>query len=118
MGQVHGAGTGRQTPPGRPGLLSFLGGVGTVTGSKLLVETDHVRLLVDCGLFQGLAEFRRRNWRSLPVDASSVHVVLLTHAHLDHCGYPPRLVRHGFRGPVMCSQVSRSLPRVVERGDG
>lgn len=87
----------------RSALLTFLGGVGTVTGSKFLVESDHARVLVDCGLFQGIAELRRRNWRRLPCDAETVHAVVLSHAHLDHCGYLPRLVRHGFRGPVFAT---------------
>ncbi|MFJ5533756.1 MBL fold metallo-hydrolase [Streptomyces sp. NPDC093261] len=81
----------------RPALLTFLGAVGTVTGNKFPVESDHVRFLVDCGL-QGLADLRRRNWRGLPCDAGGIEAVAITHAHLDHCGYLPRLVRHGFRG--------------------
>ncbi|MCM2577431.1 MBL fold metallo-hydrolase RNA specificity domain-containing protein [Streptomyces meridianus] len=99
----------------RPGLLTFLGGVGTVTGSKFMVETDHVRIMVDCGLFQGLAALRRRNWRPLPVDASAVHAVVITHAHLDHCGHLPRLVRQGFRGPVFCSVHTARLAEIVLR---
>ncbi|WP_142212039.1 MBL fold metallo-hydrolase RNA specificity domain-containing protein [Streptomyces sp. SLBN-118] len=91
------------TARSKPALLSFLGGVGTVTGSKFLVESDHARILLDCGLFQGLADLRRRNWRRLPCDASDIHAVVVTHAHLDHCGYLPRLVRQGFRGPVLTS---------------
>ncbi|AZS69825.1 hypothetical protein DDE74_01540 [Streptomyces lydicus] len=87
------------TPRSRPALLTFLGGVGTVTGSEFFVESDHARVLVDCGLFQGISELRRRNWRRLPCDADTIHAVVLTHAHLDHCGYLPRLVRHGFRRP-------------------
>ncbi len=99
----------------RPGLLSFLGGVGTVTGSKFMIETDHVRILVDCGLFQGLADLRRLNWRRFPVDASAVHAVVLTHAHLDHCGYLPRLVRQGFHGDVFCSANTARLAEIVLR---
>lgn len=102
-------------PSGRPGLLTFLGGVGTVTGSKFLVETDHVRLMVDCGLFQGLADLRRRNWRRLPMDGEDVRAVVLTHAHLDHCGYLPRLVRHGFRGPVVCTPDTARLAGIILR---
>ncbi|MFF0296139.1 MBL fold metallo-hydrolase RNA specificity domain-containing protein [Kitasatospora sp. NPDC004614] len=71
-----------------------------MTGSKFLVETDHARVMIDCGLFQGLAELRRRNRRPLPLDPADVHCVVLTHAHLDHCGYLPRLVADGFRGPT------------------
>lgn len=102
-------------PQQRPGLLTFLGGVGTVTGSKFLVETDHVRLMVDCGLFQGLADLRRRNWRRLPMGGEDVRVVVLTHAHLDHSGYLPRLVRQGFRGPVMCTPDTARLAEIILR---
>ncbi|MER6611980.1 MBL fold metallo-hydrolase [Streptomyces xantholiticus] len=99
----------------RPALLTFVGGVGTVTGSRFLVESDHPRILVDCGLFQGLAELRRRNWRMLPRVASEVHAVVITHAHLGHCGYLPRLVRHGFRGPVLMSSYTARLAEIVLR---
>ncbi|MGW6692087.1 MBL fold metallo-hydrolase [Streptomyces sp. NPDC054961] len=77
----------------RPALLRLLGGVRTVTGSKFLVESDHARSLVDCGLFQGVADLRRRNWEKLPRDAADIRAVVVTHAHLDHCGYLPRLVQ-------------------------
>ncbi|MFC6599229.1 MBL fold metallo-hydrolase RNA specificity domain-containing protein [Kitasatospora paranensis] len=106
-------GAGRPAP--RPGLLTFLGGVGTVTGSKFLVETDNARLMVDCGLFQGLAELRRRNRRPLPLDAADVRAVVLTHAHLDHCGYLPRLVREGFRGPVLTTPDTARLAELILR---
>ncbi|MCX4744743.1 MBL fold metallo-hydrolase [Kitasatospora sp. NBC_01287] len=99
----------------RPGLLTFLGGVGTVTGSKFLVETDHARIMVDCGLFQGLAELRRRNRRPLPLDPADVRAVVLTHAHLDHCGYLPRLVRDGFRGPILCTAATARLAELILR---
>ncbi|WP_329268340.1 MBL fold metallo-hydrolase [Streptomyces sp. NBC_01451] len=99
----------------RPALLTFLGGVGTVTGSKFLVESDHARVLVDCGLFQGLADLRRRNWRSLPCDGSDIEAVVVTHAHLDHCGYLPRLVRHGFRGRIVTTEFSARLMEIVLR---
>ncbi|MEU3403598.1 MBL fold metallo-hydrolase [Streptomyces sp. NPDC006670] len=100
---------------GRPALLRFLGGVRTVTGSKFLVESDHARILVDCGLFQGVADLRRRNWDKLPCDASDIHAVVVTHAHLDHCGYLPRLVRHGFRGPILTSAPTARLAEIVLR---
>ncbi|MDC2947893.1 MBL fold metallo-hydrolase [Streptomyces heilongjiangensis] len=74
-----------------------------MTGSKLLVVTDHARIMVDCGLFQGVAQLRRRNWRRQPADADTVHAVVVTHAHLDHCGHLPRLVRQGFKGPVFAT---------------
>ncbi|MGW3940496.1 MBL fold metallo-hydrolase RNA specificity domain-containing protein [Streptomyces phaeochromogenes] len=99
----------------RPGLLTFLGGVGTVTGSKFLVESDHARVLVDCGLFQGLADLRRRNWRKLPCDAADIEAVVVTHAHLDHCGYLPRLVRHGFGGRIVTTESSARLVEIVLR---
>ncbi|MEV7179061.1 MBL fold metallo-hydrolase [Kitasatospora sp. NPDC093679] len=103
------------SPAPRPGLLTFLGGVGTVTGSKFLVETDHARLMVDCGLFQGLAELRRRNRRPLPLDPADIDAVVLTHAHLDHCGYLPRLVRDGFRGPVLTTPDTARLAELILR---
>ncbi|MFD0377576.1 MBL fold metallo-hydrolase RNA specificity domain-containing protein [Streptomyces sp. NPDC127112] len=99
----------------RPALVRFLGGVRTVTGSKFLVESDHARILVDCGLFQGMADLRRRNWDKLPCDAADIHAVVVTHAHLDHCGYLPRLVRHGFRGPVLTSAYTARLAEIVLR---
>ncbi|MFJ9847499.1 MBL fold metallo-hydrolase RNA specificity domain-containing protein [Kitasatospora sp. NPDC101155] len=102
-------------PQPRPGLLTFLGGVGTVTGSKFLVETDHARLMIDCGLFQGLAELRRLNRRPLPLDPADVRAVVLTHAHLDHCGYLPRLVRDGFRGPVLTTPDTARIAELILR---
>ncbi|MFE1270168.1 MBL fold metallo-hydrolase RNA specificity domain-containing protein [Streptomyces sp. NPDC058758] len=99
----------------RPALLSFLGGVGTVTGSKFLVESDHARILVDCGLFQGFAKLRRRNWDRFARDAADVRAVVVTHAHLDHCGYLPRLVRQGFRGPILATPHTARLAGIVLR---
>lgn len=95
--------------------LTFLGGAETVTGSKFLVESPQRRVLVDCGLFQGLGELRRRNWRPLPLDAHDVDAVVITHAHLDHCGYLPALVRHGFRGPVYATADTAQLAAIVLR---
>jgi len=83
--------------------LSFLGGAGTVTGSKYLIENAEHRLLIDCGLFQGFKTLRLRNWERFPVDPHGINAVLLTHAHLDHTGYLPLLIKHGFAGPVFCS---------------
>ncbi|MGW2717755.1 MBL fold metallo-hydrolase RNA specificity domain-containing protein [Streptomyces sp. NPDC001492] len=105
------------TTPGhpRPALLTFLGGAGTVTGSKFLVESDHARVLVDCGLFQGLADLRRLNWRGLPCDAADIEAVVVTHAHLDHCGYLPRLLRHGFRGRIVTTEFTARLMEIVLR---
>ncbi|MBM7798462.1 metallo-beta-lactamase family protein [Microlunatus panaciterrae] len=95
--------------------LTFLGGAGTVTGSKYLIQSGQSRLLVDCGLFQGLRPLRRRNWERLPIPAESIDAVLLTHAHLDHCGYLPALYRQGFRGPVWCTTGTLALAEIVLR---
>ena len=93
--------------------LTFLGAAGTVTGSKYLLDLGHHRVLVDCGLFQGLKELRLRNWDAPPVDPASIDAVALTHAHLDHCGYLPRLVRNGFRGRIFCTPGTRELCTLV-----
>jgi len=93
--------------------LTFLGAARTVTGSKYLVESNGTRIMVDSGLFQGLKELRLRNWQDLPVPASSIEAVVLTHAHLDHCGYLPRLVAQGFRGRVFCTQGTQDLCKIV-----
>jgi metallo-beta-lactamase family protein len=89
--------------------ITFLGAAGTVTGSKYLVEAGGKRLLVDCGLFEGLKELRQRNWDKLPVDPATIDWVLLTHAHIDHTGYLPRLVRDGFRGPIYANPATHEL---------
>jgi metallo-beta-lactamase family protein len=93
--------------------LTFLGAAGTVTGSKHLLDVGDRRVLVDCGLFQGLKELRQRNWASLPVDPAQIDAVVLTHAHLDHCGYLPRLVAGGFRGRIFCTPATRELCSLV-----
>ncbi|HTI39955.1 MAG TPA: MBL fold metallo-hydrolase [Vicinamibacterales bacterium] len=93
--------------------VTFLGAARTVTGSKYLVECNGTRVLVDAGLFQGLKELRERNWQDLPVRADSITAIVLTHAHLDHCGYLPRLVVQGFRGRVFCTQGTQDLCRIV-----
>ena len=93
--------------------LRFLGGTGTVTGSKYLVEHEGRRLLVDCGLFQGLKQLRLRNWSSLPVPASSIDAVVLTHAHIDHSGFLPRLVDLGFRGKVFATPATVELCQLL-----
>ena len=93
--------------------LSFWGAAGTVTGSKYLIESDQARVLIDCGLFQGPHELRDRNWQEPPFDAASVDAVLITHAHIDHTGYLPRFVRHGFRGPVYCSRGTADLMKIL-----
>ncbi|HLY34038.1 MAG TPA: MBL fold metallo-hydrolase [Jatrophihabitantaceae bacterium] len=93
--------------------LTFLGGAGTVTGSKYLLESDGGRILVDCGLFQGVSELRRRNWEPLPVHGRDIDAVVITHAHLDHSGYLPVLVRHGWDGPVYTSEATARLAEIV-----
>src|SRR5262245_15213254 len=93
--------------------LTFLGAAGTVTGSKHLLEVDGRRVLVDCGLFQGLKELRLRNWEPLPVEPASIDAVILTHAHLDHCGYLPRLVAGGYRGRIFCTPATKDLCSLV-----
>ncbi|MBC5765956.1 MBL fold metallo-hydrolase RNA specificity domain-containing protein [Ramlibacter albus] len=89
--------------------ITFLGGAGTVTGSKFLLEHEGKRLLADCGLFQGLKELRLRNWDRLPLAPDRIDAVVLTHAHIDHSGYLPALARQGFRGPVYATRATRDL---------
>ncbi len=93
--------------------LTFLGAAGTVTGSKHLLAHGNHLVLVDCGLFQGLKALRARNWAALSVDPKRIDAVVLTHAHLDHCGYLPRLVAGGFRGRVFCTAGTRDLCTLV-----
>jgi metallo-beta-lactamase family protein len=93
--------------------ISFWGGVGTVTGSKYLIETKDARVLVDCGMFQGLKELRERNWQAPPFDPQSIDAVLITHAHIDHTGYLPRLVAQGYRNPVYCSRGTADLIKIL-----
>jgi len=93
--------------------LTFLGGTGTVTGSKYLLEHKGQRLLVDAGLYQGLKQLRLRNWDSFPVAPSEIDAIVLTHAHLDHSGFIPRLVQLGFRGRVYCTSATRDLCALI-----
>ena len=95
--------------------LTFLGGAGTVTGSKFLLSHDGHQTLVDCGLYQGERTWRRLNWQPLPVSADLISDVVLTHAHLDHCGHLPALVREGFAGPTWCTQGTAALAAIVLR---
>jgi metallo-beta-lactamase family protein len=95
------------------GALTFLGAAGTVTGSQYLLESDHHRVLVDCGQFQGLKALRLRNWARLPVHPGSVHSVVLTHAHLDHSGLLPRLVSNGFAGRIFCTAGTADLCKLI-----
>ena len=100
--------------------IQFLGAAGTVTGSKHLINTTYdssgkqgIQVLIDCGLFQGQKEWRERNWQDTPVPAREIDAVILTHAHLDHCGWIPRLVQEGFRGPIYATQATIDLCSVV-----
>ena len=95
--------------------LTFLGAARTVTGSKYVLRTARAVTLVDCGLFQGLRELRALNWRSLSIDAKTIDQVLLTHTHIDHAGYLPRLVREGFSGPIYCTQPTADLADLLLR---
>jgi len=93
--------------------LTFLGAAGTVTGSKHYLQSGQTRLLLDCGLFQGLKELRLRNWAPCPVPAASIGGVLLSHAHIDHSGALPRLGREGFRGPIYCTPGTADLLKIM-----
>ncbi|MBI2379509.1 MAG: MBL fold metallo-hydrolase [Gammaproteobacteria bacterium] len=93
--------------------LQFFGATGTVTGSRYLVTEGKTRVLVDCGLFQGVKALRLRNWTPFPVRASDIDAVVLTHAHLDHSGYLPRLIHEGFAGPVYCTPATRELAEIL-----
>lgn len=103
--------------PPRP-LITFLGAARTVTGSKFLVDTPRARVLVDCGLFQGPKKLRRRNWDGFPVDPASIDAVAASHAHLDHVGYLPALVRHGYSGSIWASESTGRLAGVVMADSG
>lgn len=93
--------------------ITFYGGVGTVTGSKYLLESDGRRVLVDCGLFQGLRELRERNWEDPQFDPRSIDAVIITHAHIDHTGWLPRLVKLGFSGPIFTSKATADLLKIL-----
>jgi metallo-beta-lactamase family protein len=99
--------------------IQFLGAAGTVTGSKHLINTgdpsgkNGLQVLIDCGLFQGPKEWRERNWRDTPIPAKEIDAVILTHAHLDHCGWIPRLVKEGFRGPIYASPPTIDLCGII-----
>ena len=100
--------------------IQFLGAAGTVTGSKHLINTSSdgdgkkgIQVLVDCGLFQGQKEWRERNWQQLPIAANQIDAVILTHAHLDHCGWIPRLVKQGFKGPIYATAATIDLCGII-----
>lgn len=98
--------------------LTFLGGAETVTGSKFLLTIGDRRILVDCGMFQGEKKWRARNWEEFPVDPASISDLILTHAHMDHSGYIPALVKNGFDGPIWCTEGTRRLAEIVLRDAG
>lgn len=93
--------------------IKFIGGAGTVTGSKTLVESNGIRILIDCGLFQGIKPLRELNWESLPILPSTIDFVLLTHGHLDHCGWLPRLVDQGFKGKIYCTEPTKQITKLI-----
>jgi metallo-beta-lactamase family protein len=93
--------------------IQFLGAAGTVTGSRFLLACGNTKVMVDCGMFQGLKELRLKNWNPLPIDPAEVSAVVLTHAHLDHCGYIPKLVKDGFRGKIHATQFTTKLAEVI-----
>lgn len=91
----------------------FFGAAGSVTGSRHYLEIDNFKLLVDCGLFQGLKELRLLNWEKFPVDPSKIDAVVITHAHIDHTGYLPKLVKEGFEGPIYCTEATMELMKIM-----
>ena len=93
--------------------VKFLGGAGSVTGSRYLVTAGDFRFLVDCGLFQGLKPLRLRNWDEFPIDPATIHAVVITHAHIDHTGYLPKLVKEGFNGPIYCTHPTADLMEIM-----
>lgn len=93
--------------------IQFLGGAGTVTGSKTLIQTKDLSILIDCGQFQGVKALRELNWQAIPVDAATIDFVLLTHGHLDHCGWLPRLVDQGFKGKILCTSATKDIAKLI-----
>lgn len=93
--------------------IKFLGAAGTVTGSKFLIETDGAKILIDCGLFQGFKQLRLRNWADIPIDPKTLDAVILTHAHIDHSGYVPALIKAGYEGPIHCTAGTTDLCKIL-----
>jgi len=93
--------------------IKFLGGAESVTGSRYLVDAGNFRFLFDCGLFQGLKDLRLRNWDNFPVEPSTIHAVVISHAHIDHIGYLPKLVNEGFEGPIYCTHPTADLMELL-----
>jgi len=93
--------------------IQFLGATGTVTGSKYLFESDGKKILIDCGLFQGLKELRLRNWDDFPVSPADIDAIFLTHAHIDHSGFIPRLTSNGYANKIYCTVATRDLCQIM-----
>src|SRR5688500_10940899 len=93
--------------------VKFLGATGTVTGSRFLLNIGDFCVLFDCGLFQGLKELRLRNWEVFPVDPATIDAVIISHAHIDHTGYLPKLVKEGFNGPIYCTPPTADLMELM-----
>src|ERR1043166_1413657 len=93
--------------------ITFYGGVGTVTGSKYLIDHQDKKIRVDCGLFQGVRELRERNWQDPPFDPREIDAVIITHAHIDHTGWLPRLVKLGFSGEITTSRATADLMKIL-----
>jgi metallo-beta-lactamase family protein len=96
-----------------PVRINFLGAAGTVTGSKYLIESRFQNIMIDCGLFQGVKELRKKNWESLPVNADAVDLLLLTHGHLDHIGFIPRFIKTGFNGPILGTKPTLDIAQII-----
>lgn len=95
--------------------VHFFGAAGTVTGSKFLIEVFDKKIMIDCGMFQGLKELRKLNWNNLPVKAAEIDIVLLTHGHLDHVGYLPRLIKQGFKGKIVGTAPTLAIAEIILR---
>ena len=93
--------------------IKFLGAARSVTGSKYQLELDNKKVLIDCGLFQGVKELRLRNWDHLPVKPVEIDFIIITHAHIDHTGYLPRILRDGFRGKIICTHATEALMKIM-----
>ncbi|WP_373397260.1 MBL fold metallo-hydrolase [Algoriphagus halophilus] len=93
--------------------VKFLGGAGAVTGSKYLIDLGEFEFLVDCGLYQGNRALRDRNWDKFPMPPMEMEAIVLTHAHLDHIGYLPKLVKQGFSGPIYCTEATAELAKIL-----
>ena len=95
--------------------IQFLGAAGTVTGSKFYVDTPELKVMVDCGMFQGIKALRELNWHPLPIDVQEIDMVILTHGHLDHTGYLPRLVMEGFKGQILGTPATLAITEIILR---